>query len=403
MLVGMRALVALTVLALSSGCRAAGQSGAAALAALERRVEERALARERLPAFRAARPASVPGDPTELSRVANAWLATLGTSHTEFRMLHEPRAWELADVFWETLDERERQRVFGTHGPRLAGIGVVLDQGANGPFVRAVLDGSPAAHAGMRVGERILRVEGEPFEPVASFRGRAGETLALELVAPDGEARTLDVVPDEARPRERWLAALRASAEVRVQGGRALAYVHVWSWAGEEVDAALRELLFEGELAQADGLVLDLRDGVGGANPEALALFACDVPVLEWRNAAGTGGVRASAWKKPVVLLVDEHTTSGKEVLARAFQRAARGPLVGARTAGAVLGGSLALLPGPSVLYLAELDVLVDGERLEGVGVTPAVLVPWKRENGGPDRPRERAFEVLRKELGVPR
>lgn len=393
---------AVCVLFAALACRAPRVDGETVLDALEQRVEQRTLARERLAAFRAARPAPAPRDEDELARAANAWLATLGTSHTEFRTLAEPRAWELADVFWEALDVRERERVFGPHGPRPAGIGVILGEGTHGPFVRAVLDGSPAARAGIAVGERIRRVDGAAFEPLGSFRGKAGRTLTLELVAPDGTTRTRTVVPDAVRPRERWLTAMRASAEVRELGGRRLAYVHVWSWAGEEVSAALRALLLAGPLAEADGLVLDLCDGVGGANPDALALFSRELPKLAWRDVTGARGELASSWTKPVVLLVDEHTTSGKEVLAHAFQRTGRGKVVGTRTAGAVLGGSLTLLPGPSVLYLAELDLLVDGVRLEGVGVTPDIVVPWERAAGGADRARERAFEVLRAELERP-
>jgi carboxyl-terminal processing protease len=390
------------LLALLSGCHMPPRVGPPRiLAALERCVDEHALARDRLEVFRAARPTDVPYDPDRLSLAANRWLATLGTSHTEFRTLREPRAFELADVFWEALGERERALAFGRGGPRLAGIGLILGMDASGPFVRAILDGSPAARAGVRVGERPVRFAGAPFEPVESFRGRAGLALPLELAAPDGSRRTLAVVPDEPWPRERWLRALRASATVSASGGRRLGYVHVWSWAGEEVQAALRELLFEGPLAAAEGLVLDLRDGLGGANPDAFALFSRELPTLTWSTPDGNSGTFAGSWTKPVVLLIDEHTTSGKEIFARTFQRAGRGPIVGTRSAGAVVGGSLFLLPGPSVLYLAVRDVLVDGERLEGRGVTPDVVVPWERESGGSDPQLARALEVLRAELGA--
>ena len=389
----------LVAVVLSAACRAPVFAPQATLAELERRVEAEAVARERLDAFRAARPGVVPSTPAELATVANRWLATLGTSHTELLTLEDPRAFELADVFWEALPRTERERVFGAHGPRLAGIGVRLAQDERGPFVRAVLDGSPAARAGLAVGERILAVEGEPFAPVGSFRARAGRATELRVEAPDGTRRTLVLVPDELAPGARFLAALRASAHVRTLDGRALAYVHLWSWAGAEPQEALAELLLRGALAEADGLVLDLRDGLGGANPDALALFAREVPTLTWSAADGAHGRIESAWKKPVVLLVDGTTTSGKEVFARAFQRAGRGPVVGTRTAGAVAGGSLFLLPGACLLYLAVREMLVEGERLEGRGVQPDVPVEWERARGGPDRPLERAFEVLRDEL----
>jgi len=101
------------------------------------------------------------------------------------------------------------------------------------------------------------------------------------------------------------------------------------------------------------------------------------------------------------VLLIDEGTTSGKEVFAHAFQRLARGPVVGTRSAGAVLGGSAFLMADGSLLYLAVLDVRVDGERLEGRGVTPEVEVPLRRPYAaGHDPQKERALEVLRRTSG---
>lgn len=390
------ARLTLALIFLLGACRAPQFAPAATLDEVARRVEAESVARARLPAFRAARPVELPATLAELAQAARRWLATLETSHTELLTLEDPRAFELADIFWEALPRGARERLFGPRGPRLAAIGVRLEHDARGPFVRAVLDDSPAARAGLAVGERILAVEGAPFEPVASFRGRAGRVTELRVETPAGARRTLTLVPDELRPRERFLAALRASAELRHEDGHALAYVHVWSWAGDEFQAALRELLLDGPLAEAEGLVLDLRDGLGGANPDALALFAREVPTLTWSAADGSKGRFSGAWTRPVVLLVDGTTTSGKEVFARAFQRARRGPLVGTRTAGAVAGGALYPLPGSCLLYLAVREVLVDGERLEGRGVTPDVVVEWERARGGPDRPRERAFEVLR-------
>ena len=75
------------------------------------------------------------------------------------------------------------------------------------------------------------------------------------------------------------------------------------------------------------------------------------------------------AFRKPLVLLVDADTRSGKEVFAYALKKHARATLVGQKTAGAVLGGSPFPLPDGSLLYLAVRDIRVDDQRLEGVGV----------------------------------
>ena len=51
---------------------------------------------------------------------------------------------------------------------------------------------------------------------------------------------------------------------------------------------------------------------------------------------------------------------------------------MGERTAGAVLAGKPTILSDQSLLYVAVSDVLVDGQRLEGVGVEPDVTVARK-------------------------
>src|SRR5262249_24577352 len=81
-------------------------------------------------------------------------------------------------------------------------------------------------------------------------------------------------------------------------------------------------------------------------------------------------------WRKPLLVLINGGSRSGKELIAFAIQKQRRGALVGERTAGAVVAGSLFPLSDKSLLYLAVLDVRVEGKRLEGVGVAPDVAVP---------------------------
>jgi carboxyl-terminal processing protease len=105
-------------------------------------------------------------------------------------------------------------------------------------------------------------------------------------------------------------------------------------------------------------------------------------------------------WRKPVALLVNEGTTSGKEIFAYGFQKYRVGPVIGTRTAGAVLAGTGFPMPGGNLLYLAVADVLVDGARLEGTGVTPDVEVPFDfRYSRGDDPQLERALRVLAETL----
>jgi len=332
------------------------------------------------------------------ARAIAAMVRELGASHTAYFTRDDLPFYALLELFWDGLDEGRRARLFPGGPPALEGIGLLTEELDGACFARGVLAGSPAAAAGIAVGDRLVAVEGEPYRPVASFRGRAGRPtrVTVQRTSASGSARELVLVPEALAPSALFLRALRDGATVVERGGKRLAYAHVWSYAGEAVQATLAELLLAGPLSEADGLVLDLRAGFGGANPEYLNLFRRDFAPVDFVGRDGTAQRVRVAWERPVVLLIDEGTTSGKEILAHGFRRQGRGPIVGARSAGAVLGGGAFLMADGSLLYLAVNDVLVDGQRLEGVGIAPDVEVPFRRPySGGVDPQLERALDEL--------
>jgi carboxyl-terminal processing protease len=105
-------------------------------------------------------------------------------------------------------------------------------------------------------------------------------------------------------------------------------------------------------------------------------------------------------WRKPVVMLVNQGSRSGKEILAYGFKKYGIGTLVGTKTAGAVVGGRAFLLDDGNLLYLAVVDVLVNGERLEGKGVIPDVEVPFPLEYArGKDPQIDKSIELLLQQL----
>ena len=100
-------------------------------------------------------------------------------------------------------------------------------------------------------------------------------------------------------------------------------------------------------------------------------------------------------------MLINGGSRSGKEILAYGFRKFSIGPVVGERTAGAVLGGRLFVQKDRSLLYLAVVGALVDGECLEGKGVMPDIEVPRPLPySAGSDGQKKKAVEVLEKKLG---
>ncbi|HEX6904696.1 MAG TPA: S41 family peptidase [Thermoanaerobaculia bacterium] len=312
-------------------------------------------------------------------------LAELQASHTEYYGQDDPGHRDLLSIFEPVLKRSAKGESLG--------VGFVEQDG--GWFVARVFAGGPAEAAGLRRGDRVVSADGAPFHPVLSLRDKAGRPVALEIQSrKDGPLRTLSVTPRITDPKEEWLEAQKAGSRVVERKGRRVAYVPIWSCAGNQYQEALAKSL-QGDLQDAEALVIDFRGGWGGCNPTFVALFDPAVPDLTRIDRDGSRTVWSGGWRKPVVVLVDQGTRSGKEMVSRALQKNRRAVIVGERSAGAVLAGQIIPLSDGSLLFLAVQDILVDGERLEGPGVTPDVLVPPELPYAeGGDSQLERALDV---------
>lgn len=326
------------------------------------------------PGFAVGLPAAASAD--RIDGAIDAMLASLGASHTGRYTKDEVAYYELLDIF-SRGDIRDRLGLMFPQGEvAYTGIGVAPRVIDGRTFLAGVYHGGPADRAGLQTGDEILAVDGRPFAPIGSFAGKAGRPSAVELRRDaGGPAATLAVTPERIRPNEAFLAAMRDSIRVIPVGGDRIGYVRLWSYAGWRYQELLEDELAQGRLKDADGLVLDLRGGWGGAQIEYAELFLGGTPDMVVTGREARDEFANFRWRRPLVVLIDGGTRSGKEIVAYALQR--KGVrLVGTRTAGAVLAGRARLLGDDSLLLVAVLDVTVDGVRLEGRGVTPDVEVP---------------------------
>jgi carboxyl-terminal processing protease len=332
-----------------------------------------------------------------LAAVVNAMLAELGASHTQYYTPDETAYYQLADIFAGALRRRGLSRVFPSGEVAYPGIGAfthVDDQGRT--FIAAVVDGAPAARAGLLLGDEILAADNLPFRPVASFRGKTSVSLSIRRHA-GASPITLQVTPAELHPNAMFVQGLRDSVRlIPADNGIRIGYVHVWSYAGEAYQRALEDLIATGPLRDADALIWDLRDGWGGAQPHYLDLFNARGPTLRITERSGATDFENVKWRKPVAMLINGGTRSGKEVLAYGFKKYHLGEIIGTPTARAVLAASAFLMANGDLLLMAVDDVLVDEQRLEGVGVAPTIEVSFDlRYAAGYDPQLERAVKVL--------
>ena len=335
----------------------------------------------------------------DAAAVINAMLAKLGASHTHYYTPDDPAYYQLADIFAGALEHRGLDRVFPRGDVSYPGIGVFTEgDDQSRTFVTGVIEGAPAHGAGVLVGDEILSADDRPFRPVDSFRGKVGGPVSLKIRRASGAAPiAISVSPADLHPNEMFLRGLKDSARViATDKAPALAMCMSGPMRAAGYQSALEDLIAEGPLKDADALVFDLRGGWGGAQPQYLDLFNPRAPTMQVKDRNGETDFVDVKWRKPVAMLINEGTRSGKEVLAYGFKEYRLGELIGHRTEGAVLAATAFLIGDDGLLLLAVEDVLVDGQRLEGVGVEPTIEVPfdWRYAAGG-DPQLDRAVQVL--------
>jgi carboxyl-terminal processing protease len=338
----------------------------------------------------------------EASVVINQMLSELNTSHTRFYTQLEPAYYQLLGIFNNPSFNEEIRKVFPDGKFDYTDIGIFTQEINGKTFIKAILDGSPAAKAALQVGDEVLAVDGKPYHPIQSFVDKADrEVKILIQQTPDSSTRQeIAVVPKKLNPNTLFLEAMRNSIKIIEREQQKIGYVHIWSYAGDQYQQLLVDEIAYGKLKEADALILDLRDGWGGADPNYLNIFTEKVPILTRIPRDGIKRDLDFQWRKPVVMVVNTGSRSGKEILAYGFKKYGIGKVIGTKTAGAVVGGSPFLLKDGSLLYLAVVDVLVDGERLEGKGVIPDIEVPFSQEYAqGKDPQAEKAIEVLLEQL----
>lgn len=262
--------------------------------------------------------------------------------------------------------------------------------------VRYILDGSPAAKAGLQIGDHILKVNGLGYVGYSNFFDTAGSNSALTIER-DGITKVISIKPEKADLYSAYVKATRKSVTVTTIDGKKIGYVHVWC-GGRRSYEALDEIMEE-KLGDTDGLILDLRDGYGGNSLTDLDRFYRDpkaYPDFVTVSRDGKKNVSRYYYDKPIVAMINDGSRSGKELVSFSLKRTGRAKLVGTKTAGAVVAGSISPIDEKCTAYIAVLDGTIGGVRLEGVGVTPDVEIENKSlDQSGYERQLEVARETL--------
>lgn len=248
-------------------------------------------------------------------------------------------------------------------------------------FVQMVLNGEEAERVGLRKGDELLTVAGQPFQPVVGWSNWIGQDVPL-TVKRGSKTLSVTVKPKVEPAMSAFLRASRNSARVVERDGKRIGYFHLWTQGTDDFIQATHNAV--ARMMNTDAFILDLRDGFGGRPEKYADPFFRPGVKLEWTFGNATQ-VEEYGYTKPLIVLINEGSRSAKEVLSYILKKSKRGTLVGHTTAGAVLGTTPMRLNSWAFLEIPMVQLKVDGETLEDKGVAPDIAVPQETGANGED------------------
>ena len=284
----------------------------------------------------------------------------------------------LGDPYTRYLDPRDLVAARDDAAGAYSGVGIRLEPRRGALVVAGVFPKGPAARGGVKIGDRLLAIDGKALVPGRSsgqIRGVAGTTVKLRLSTGNAPAREVTL-------RRERVTAPAVTGKMENRAGIPIGRLQLFEFtrgSGTELGLRTRELLRQG----AKGLVLDLRGDPGGLVDEAVR--SASVFLAKGTQIATTEGAheprrvlraRAGAVDStiPLVLLVSRDSASSSEILAGALRDNKRATLVGTRTFGkAVIQATEVLENGGALRFTIARYRTPGGFDISARGLIPSV------------------------------
>lgn len=309
---------------------------------------------------------------------------------------------ELDDPYTTYLDPDELAALDFHNDGAYVGVGLQVAARDEAVMVTRVFPDSPAQEAGIRAGDRLVAVGGDPargseLESVLGrIRGPEGSEVALTVRTPGAEPRTLELT----RSRIKVPA---VEARIVRDGDRSVGYLRLLRFT-RGASEALRTKAEQQLAAGVDGLVLDLREDPGGLVSEALGVAGVFLPEgSEVVTTEGRNSPRRTLRTDdepvgegvPLAVLVDRNSASSSEIVAGALRDGDRATLVGERTFGKALVQSTWLLRDGGALKLTTARYLTPS----GFDLAERGLPPDVKAVDDPDTKADEALDAALDEL----
>lgn len=310
------------------------------------------------------------------------------------------------DLHSQFLDPDTYEEIKVETEGEFGGLGIVITIRDKILTIVSPLEDTPAYKAGLKTGDRIVEINGESTkditltEAVKKLRGEPGTDVNITVLREKGEKIlkfniTRDIIK------------IQSVKESRILEDN-IGYIKIIDFqedTAKELDTKIKNLVEKG----MDSLILDLRNNPGGLLDAAVEVSQRFIP--KGKLIVSTQGRRKSQnlrfvskqGKKytqyPLVVLVNQGSASGSEIVAGAIQDHHLGIILGNTTFGKGSVQTVIPLSDNSAIRLTTSKYFTpSGRSIHNKGIVPDIEVEYKKVKEEEESEQEKVFKRLEQE-----
>ncbi|MDC0834473.1 peptidase S41 [Leptolyngbya valderiana BDU 20041] len=289
---------------------------------------------------------------------------------------------QLDDPYTRFLDPEEFEALNNQTSGELSGVGLRLERNDRDRHLTVVepLPNSPASREGLRPGDSVMAIDGEPTRDMSVdraatlIRGAVGTPVTLTL---SRSGRNFDITLVRSR-----IELPAVTHTLRLEGDTRIGYIRLsefTSHAHEQMYRAIEDLKQE----NVEAFVLDLRGNPGGLVDVSVQITRMWLDrgsivqmVDRYGNRENIEATHTALTERPLAVLVDGHSASASEILAGALQDHGRATVIGSQTFGKALVQSVNTLSDGSGLAVTVAHYYTPhGTDISHRGISPDIRV----------------------------
>ncbi len=239
-----------------------------------------------------------------------------------------------------------------------------------------VFDDSPAYKAGIKVGDIILKVDGESYE------GKSGSDIS-NYVKNSGKDKVILTIKRDDKEEDITVNLSKVdipyvSGELLEKDGKKIGYIDISLFSSNSYKQ-FKNKLDKLEKDNIDGLIIDVRDNSGGyltSVTDICNLFLEKGKIIYQLEDSKGKVLKKDTTKEKrsydIVVLINGASASASEILASTIKESYGGEVVGTNSFGkGTVQQTKKLLDGSMIKYTTQKWLTPDGNFINEVGVTP--------------------------------